>query len=143
MSTTWVLVAESSRAKIYSTNDSIDTLEEIVDLSHSESRLHEQKLTTDLPGSQAGGGSSHHKVEDRTDVKDQESLHFAKQIEEKLEKGWNQGEFSRLVVASAPAFLGILRKTMSPNVSKAVVREIDKNLTQFTSDEIKSHLQAS
>jgi len=143
MSNTWVLVAESSRAKIYSTGGGSDSLEEIVDLSHSESRLHEQELTTDLPGSNAGGGSSHHNYEDRTDVKDQEDLRFAKQIEEKLEKAWKKGEFSQLIVASAPAFLGVLRKIMSPNISKTVIREIDKNLTQFNSNEIKEHLKLS
>ncbi len=143
MSNTWVLVAESSRAKIYSTSGGSDSLEEIVDLSHSESRLHEQELTADLPGSNAGGGSSHHKYEDQTDVKDQEDLRFAKQIEERLEKAWNKGEFNQLIVASAPAFLGVLRKIMNPNISKSVIREIDRNLTQFNSNELKEHLKLS
>jgi len=140
MSKTWVLVAESSRAKIYSTKGGSDLLEEIADLSHSESRLHEQELTTDLPGSIAGGGGSHQKYKDHTDVKDQEDFNFAKQIEKKLETAWNKGEFTQLIVASAPAFLGVLRKIMNPNISKAVIREIDKNLTQFDSNEIRERL---
>ncbi len=141
MSNTWVLVAESSRAKIYSTDGDLDALKEIIDLSHSESRLHEQELTTDLPGSNAGGGSSHHKYEDRTDVKDQVHVDFAKQIEENLEKAWNQGEFKQLIVASAPDFLGVLRKVMSPNISKSVIREISKNLMQFDAKEMLEHLR--
>lgn len=142
MSNTWVLVAESSRVKIFHLNTVTDALEEIADLTHAESRMHEHDLTTDLPGSQAGGGrGSHHHYDERSNVKQQEQLRFAKQVAEKLSRAWNNGEFSQLIVASPPAFLGTLRKAFSPNVTQSIVQEIDKNLIQFTANQIMDHLE--
>ena len=141
MSNTWVLVAESSRAKIFRLNTITDALEEISDLAHTESRLHEHDLTTDLPGSQTGGGRSHHHYDKRSEVKQEEQLRFAKQIAEKLSNAWNDGEFSQLIVACPPAFLGTLRKVFSANVTQAIVQEIDKNLIQFTTKQIMGHLE--
>ena len=141
MSNTWVLVAESSRAKIFRLNTITDSLEEIADLAHTESRMHEHDLTTDLPGSRVGSGGSHHHYDERSDVKQQEQLRFAKQVSEKLNKAWNNGEFSQLIVACPPAFLGTLRKVFNANVTQSIVQEIDKNLIQFTANQIMDHLE--
>ncbi|MCW8855424.1 MAG: host attachment protein, partial [Gammaproteobacteria bacterium] len=50
MSTTWVVVADSSRARIFTAETSTSALQEIETLAHPEGRLHEQALSSDLPG---------------------------------------------------------------------------------------------
>ena len=48
--TTWVLVADNSRARIFSSDKPASVLQEIQDLTHPEARLHEGDLVTDRGG---------------------------------------------------------------------------------------------
>ena len=52
----WVLVAESSRAKLYSAENRPASLVEIGDFVHPESRLHEGELVAEQSGSDGGRG---------------------------------------------------------------------------------------
>jgi len=139
MSNTWILVADSSCAKIFQPN-SEDDLVEVADLVHSESRLHAQDVTSDLPGSNAGGGGSRHGFEGQTSIKEHEAVNFAREIDVQLETGRNGGQYKRLIVAAAPAFLGILRQNISANNAKLVTHEVNKDLVKFSTAEIQEHL---
>ena len=142
MSNIWVLVAESSRAKIFQTDDRLDHLDEVDDLVHVESRLHEHNLTSDLPGRRTGGGQlgSHHVMDEQTDIKENEAIRFAKELDEQLEDAMNQGRFDRLALIAPPHFLGLLRKNMSKGLSSRVSHEVNKNLIHSNSQEIREHL---
>ena len=51
----WILVADSAYARLFYAETAKSTLIEIKSMIHPEARQHEQKLTSDLPGRQAGG----------------------------------------------------------------------------------------
>lgn len=140
MSNTWVLVADSSCAKIFKSDSDTDTLIEVADMLHSESRMHEQKVTSDLPGSNAGEGGSRHGFESQTGIKEHEAVNFAREIDTELETGRNNGQFNQLVVAASPAFLGVLRQNISSNNAKLITHEINKDLVKFSATEIRDHL---
>ncbi len=141
MSNTWVLVADSSRARIFEAESSKGPLKELTDLVFPESRLHAQKLTSDLPGrSFDSNGQGRHDLEERTDIKQSEAINFARRINEHLEKSRIKGAFRKLVVAATPSFLGILRKTLNTNTSKLVTQEIDKNLVKLDVKDVRKHL---
>lgn len=141
MSKVWILVAESSRAKIYLTDNNISDLKEIQDLSHPESRQHESGTTSDLPGRNAGNaGGSHHAMEGQTGIKEHEADNFARVIDSLLEHGRINGDYDKLAVIAAPAFLGSLRKSMNPNVTRLVSLEMDKDLVQASEADLRSHL---
>ena len=140
MSGTWVLVADSSCAKIFKTGGKLNDLQEVADLVHSESRMHEQQVSSDLPGSNAGGGGSRHGFEGKTGIKEHEAENFAREIDCQLETGRNNGQFDKLIVVAAPAFLGVLRKNISSNTSKLITSEINKDLVKSSVEEIKNHL---
>ena len=53
MKPTWILVADSSRARIFSAETPSSALIEINTLAHPQGRLHEQNLSSDLPGHEA------------------------------------------------------------------------------------------
>jgi protein required for attachment to host cells len=139
MSKTWVLVADSSAAKIFKIDDG-GALQEVADLVHSESRMHEQNVSSDLPGSNAGGGSSKHGFESQTGIKEHEAVNFAHEISEQLDAGRNNGQFNQLIVAAAPAFLGVLRETINPNTNKLITHEINKDLVKLSAAQIMDHL---
>lgn len=139
---TWVVVADSSRARIFETDSPTSPLTEVATLVHTESRVHEQALTSDLPGSQGGFDGRHHDVSDKTPPKKHEAMEFAKTLSEHLEKSRINHIYSQLILIAAPAFLGFLRENITPDTATTVILEIDKNLTQQSVDDIRQHLPA-
>ena len=138
---TWVVVAESSRAKIFELNKKNTPLIELQDFTHSSSRLHEQEISSDLPGrTHDSHGLGSHKLSTQTSIKKHESMAFAKTIGQHIEKARSKGEFQKLILMSPPAFLGQLRKQLSNQTFKHIVSEIDKNLVKHKTNDIQAHL---
>ena len=141
MKPTWILVADSSRARIFTTKTPSAPLQEIETLAHPESRVHEQQITSDLPGRhQNDTGIGAHGYQDEIEPKEQEVIAFARQIAKHLEQARNNNKFKQLIVVAAPAFLGTLRTQLSEQTKNLVKIELDKNLTQHSAEEIRGHL---
>lgn len=135
----WVLVADSSRARLLGTDSAHGELGEIQDFVHPESRVHEQKISSDLPGSRHGAGGLHH-VDSQTGIKEQESIDFAKHLGRELNALRNRHKLDRLWIVAEPRFLGHLRQELDDEVSKLVSGEVDKDLLQHGIDDIRAHL---
>jgi protein required for attachment to host cells len=133
---TWVVVADRSRARIFSIEKPRGALTEIEDLVHPEARAHDRDLTSDRPGR----SSDNHVLGTAHAARDQQAHEFAREIASRLESGRNGAQFERLVLVAGPDVLGFLRKSMSSQVAKLVVREVEKNLTQQRADDIRSLL---
>lgn len=141
MNTTWVLVADSSRARIFRAEKPLGGIEEIETLTHPESRLHEQKITSDFPGrSFDSHGPGRHAMGAKVDVKQHEQHTFAKQICERLDSARGQGKFQQLILVATPALLGLLRKHMSEETAKQVTYQLDKNISRLQAGEIRRYL---
>lgn len=141
MSKAWVLVAESSRARVFSIDSPTGPLHEIHAMVHAESRMHEQELTSDLPGRDANPGSgAHHAVEPEVSPKEYEAQVFAKQVIGYLEQARQKGRFEKLVIAAAPKFLGHLRAEMGGPLAALVDKEVDKNISQESPERIRELL---
>jgi protein required for attachment to host cells len=141
MKPTWILVADSSRARIFSADTPSAPLKEINSLAHPEGRVHEQNLTSDLPGHHSDTtGAGRHGFQDETEPKEQEVIDFAKHIAKHLEQARSTNKFKQLLIVAAPAFLGTLRSELSDQTRKMVSIELDKNLTQQKPEDIRSHL---
>jgi len=137
----WILVADSAHARLFNAETAKSALSEIENMTHPEAQQHEQKLTSDLPGSQAGGATdSHHDVGGKTAPKEYEAVKFARDLCKYLESAHNAQKFRQLIVVAAPTFLGHLRKEMSSNVAKVVTLEIDKDIIEQDVDSIRGHL---
>ena len=141
MANTWILVAESSRAKFYATNNRLDPPTEIDALVHPESRMHEGDLISDGAGSDGGSvGQGRHVMNHKTSAREHESLGFAKEIANRLDSARNQGEFKKLILVAPPAFLGLLRDNLSKEVMDMVSRQVDKNLVQQPPEVLRNYL---
>ncbi|MFW2374034.1 MAG: host attachment protein [Gammaproteobacteria bacterium] len=141
MPKTWVVVAESSRAKIFELDNKNTPLKELQGFAHTPARVHEQQLTSDLPGrTHDSHGHGSHKMGSQTSVKDHESMQFARTIGGHLNNAVNKGKCAKLIIMSPPAFLGHLRKQLSPETNKHIVSEIDKNLVRHDAKDIQAHL---
>ena len=141
MKNTWVLVADSSRARIFLAANARGSLREIETLTHPASRLHEQQLTSDLPGRTFDSfGQGRHAKDLQVDPKQHEALIFVKQISDRLDKAREEGELDQLIIIAAPALLGMMRKQLSPTTAALVTLEMDKNITLLNAKEIRQHL---
>lgn len=134
---TWIVVADSSMARFYLATDKHQPLVEFDNLLHMEGRLREHDELSDRQGSIAGG---HHNFSDPTDLKHHEAEVFARQICAQLETGRVNHHFQQLILVAPPAFLGTLRQTLNPHLSKMVSNSLSKNLLNADPSELSKQL---
>jgi protein required for attachment to host cells len=114
---------------------------ELADMVHPQSRIHEQKLTSDRPGRTFDRyGQGHHALEKEVGARQQEVMGFAAQLADYLQTKCGKEAFTDIVIIAAPEFLGVLRKKLDPGTRERVVREIDKNIVQHDEADIRKHL---
>jgi len=141
---TWIIVADSTKARVLSAEKPGMGISEIDLLQHPEGRLHEQELTTDLPGRAFDSvGDARHAMSSPVDPKEQEVIKFAKQVADYLEVARVSGRLTRLYLIAAPAFLGHLRESLTTPLSRIVKDSIDKNLVAQDSAVIRAELPRS
>lgn len=132
----WVVVANSSTAKIYRA-ENVNTLVEIHTLNHSVSHLHDRDIVSDKPGRSKDG---HHSIEEQTPQQVKERIHFASEIASYLEKGLSDNNLDRVYLISIPQFLGFLRQSLNPQVAKLIHAEIHKDLTHLRPAQLREYL---
>jgi len=140
MRKTWVIVADNSRARIFTAETPSSPLIEVDSIVHPEARMHDRDITSDLPGRGSGSGGSRHSYETETDAKDYENLGFAKRIAGFLDDARKSDKFKQLIIVAAPSLLGNLRSGLNDQTKKMVSLELDKNLSSLNPDEIRKHM---
>lgn len=139
--TAWILVANASRARLFSAGLSKGPIEEIETLVDPEGRAHERNLTSDLPGrTYDRAGQGRHAKEGKIGIKQQKHIDFAGRVANYLETGRAHNKYRHLFVVSAPAFLGLIRAKVSRDTAARVVSWVDKDLTLLSNEEIRKHL---
>ena len=131
MKPTWIVVAESARARVFSMSRVGGELQEVADLSHPESRLHTRDLSSDLPGRAFDShGEGRHGMEQATDPKELEAQAFAVEIARHVDRSHHEGSFHSLILVAPPKFLGRLRTELSKATRDCLIGELDKNLVE-------------
>ena len=140
MSRKWVVVADQSRARIFTVDDAHGPLLQVDELEHPEARKREQELISDRPGrSFDSAGQGRHAMGTSVEPKKEEAVRFAKQIADYLQVAHHEGRFNRLLLVAGSPLLGLLRDKLK-SLSGTKISEIDKNLGQYEAPEIRSHL---
>ncbi len=141
MAQAWVVAANSTTARIFLAETPMGPLHELKTLCRPESRLREQYLVTDGPGSAAdSGGPGKHAVEVRDSAKWHEVMRFAEELAAELETGRQQGKYDALCLMAEPAFLGLLRERLGAGTTALVNTEISKNFAKHSPQEIRQAL---
>lgn len=141
MSFTWVVVADSSKARFFSLEGRSEPMQEMEGMVHTEGRMRDQDEISDRQGGLAGGhGEGGHAFEAPTDLKQHEAEVFARQIAAKLEHGRVNHALNKLILVAPPAFLGTLRQALNEHVQELVSLSLDKNLVAESEAEIRGHI---
>ncbi len=140
MKATLIVIADQSRARIFKTDAPVAPLIEIETLTHTEGRLHDRDLTSDLPGRIQGSGHIGHAFEQATDPKQHEADLFAHRLTHYLEVALNAQQFSQLLIVAEPSLLGWMRHCLPERIKKTICFELAKNITTLSPEEIRSHL---
>jgi len=144
MNTIWILVANQAEARIYSANRIPGDLVLKGTMTHTEGSSHARDLTSDAPGRAYNRiGPARHGVDPDTGVKEEERRKFVKEIVGRLQSAYFRGEFERLVLLAAPAMLGVIRKTLSGDLVKTVIKEIPKDVVHQNPDMVHTQLVRS
>jgi protein required for attachment to host cells len=134
--TTWIIAADSSRARILQVTDRGEHLDEIEDLLNPEGRVHDRDLLADghprFHGTNGPGS-------DRQEMSATEHFTelFAKRLGEYLDKARTAHRYDRLHLIAPPKFLGQLRKELGKEVEKLVTDELPKDLSWLKARDIE------
>jgi len=148
--TTWIIAADASRARILQVMDRDGRLAEVEDFVNPEGRAHDRDLLADghprfdghggnaRPGSNPTGGPA----SDRQEMKATEHATelFVKRVSDYLDKARNAHRYDRLHLVAPPKFLGQLRKELGKEVQKLVTDELPKDLSWLNTRELEARL---
>ncbi|HUW27816.1 MAG TPA: host attachment protein [Sulfuriferula sp.] len=141
MTTTWIVVANSSLARLYTNNGPKQGLQLIKELSHPESREKASDLVSDRPGHNPGSGNGHGSFVPATDPKQHEAERFAQELSKELEHGRASNHYERLIMVASSPFIGVLNQRLSGHVRDMVSDTIEKDYTRATPRELSGHLE--
>jgi protein required for attachment to host cells len=135
--TTWIVVADSSRAQLFQrSNGGLKLVDEI---SHPESREQGRDLIGNRPHRLQSSGEK--TLSDPHAIQDVESERFAKQVIEFLHRRASENAFEGLVVIAPKRFLGMLRPRYTPLLKPRVRDEIAKDLGHAGVEDIERAVQ--
>jgi len=124
--TTWIIAADSSRARILQVMDRDRRLAEVEDFVNPAGRMHDRDLVSDVRDALPQEASA---VEHQTEL-------FAKRVGDYLESARTSHRFDRLCLMAPPKFLGQLRKELGAEVRKLVKNELPKDLSWLDAGDI-------
>lgn len=141
-SKTWLLIADASKARIYSIykarvlrEQHAKELELIGEFSHANSRKKGSDLITDKWG-EFGAGT----FVEATSPKAHEAKEFALELLTHLESGRNERVFRDLIIVAPPTFMGLLHKHMPHEMQKVISQKIEKDYTHHNERELMENL---
>jgi protein required for attachment to host cells len=139
----WILVADASRAVLYSTEKRGAEWKVVDAFTHPESRQMNSELTSTEPGhSLKSKGSARHTVlEATTSRKQAEMEHFAQQLADVLAAGTMQHSYDSCVLVAPPHFLGLLRGRLSTETEKRITTAINKDYTFTDAHDARGRLE--
>ena len=140
MEKTWIVVADSTHARIFYACNRVQPLTPVTELSFPEARLREQDIYSDRPGRTFESANDSRSAMEAPNVRDQQQHAFAREICEKLDAGRNRQQFAALMLVAPPAFLGAMRHSMNSQLGKMVEKNVQKNLVMEEESRIRGYL---
>lgn len=143
MQTTWIVAADSSRARVFEIVEPERHLHEIEKFTNPQGRATSRELNSDAQGRYyaQGGGPRAHSATPQVDVVEHETELFSKMLSRYLDKARTQRRYGKLYLIAPPEFLGLMRDNLSKEVRKITAEEINKDLSWFEARDIERFIK--
>lgn len=141
MSITWILVADTAKARLFATAEDDQSILELKDLLNPEGRGREPAQDRP-PRTHESFDRSRHAIEAHTSLEEKAVEVFARELDAVLEHGRIDHSYEDLVLIAPPQFLGALNASMNEHVRDRVVAELSKDLADADWETIRTHLPA-
>jgi protein required for attachment to host cells len=136
-----IVVADSSKARILVAESGQSPLVDDRDFIHPESRLREQDLVSDGPGSETdSGGYGKHSMGHEGTAHQKQAETFAGELCDEIDKLRRKSDLRRIYLVASPKFLGLLRSGISKQCAQLLAGEVNKDLVTHSIEDIRSHL---
>lgn len=140
---TWILVADSARARLFEIGASDGELFEVGGFANPEAQIKPSDLGHDKPPrAHESASSARHAIEPHTDPHDKPAQKFAHGLAEILEQGRTEHHYTRLLLVAPARFLGQLNQALGAQVAKLVVRTVSKDFSRADAKEVREMLDA-
>jgi protein required for attachment to host cells len=144
MQTTWILAADSSRARIFQELDDEHHLQEIEDFANPAGHALKQEILEGIPDRRnfnKDALGARHDGEPAVDPIEHENEKFSKTVGDFLYKARNEHRYDKLYVIAPPKFLGLLRKNLGKETQKLVADEIDKDVSRYDKNGLEAFVR--
>jgi protein required for attachment to host cells len=144
MSTTWILVANRSGARLFENSGPGKGLILLHDIAHVEGHLKNQDFNADKPGRSFDSvGEGRHSAEKSQSPTEHETKKFGKELADILNEGRTTNAYESLVLVAEAGFLGVLKGELDNHVSKLVSQTVEKDLAKVADGDIAASLSPS
>jgi protein required for attachment to host cells len=142
MQTTWFVVADSSRVRIFEMDEPERHLHEIEDMANPQGRATNRDLRTDGYGRYYGKGEREqgHTAPPHVDAVEHETELFSKKVGEYLDKARNEHRYEKLCLIAPPKFMGLIRQNLSKEAQKLVEEEMLKDISGMDVHRIEEYI---
>lgn len=132
----YIVIAESAFAKVFKTEAQPGELSLVHTFENPEGRKQPRELDADRQGMNKTVAAGYHGMGGDEDSHAHDVENFARDLGEFLRKEHLAGKFAGLNIAAAPQLLGLLRKQLSDDCTKALAKTVNKNLIHASEKEI-------
>ncbi len=142
--TTWVMVADAGHARVLAKAGPKEHLAQVAGLEFEHANPKSSDLGRDsLPRTFDSMGPGRHAVAPKSDPHRAEKRHFAKELAETLDSGFESKAFDELIIIAPPQMIGDLRPMLSDGVKSRLKQEILLDLAKAPISEIERRLTAT
>jgi len=129
---TWIIVANSQHARVLERVGLNNDGHTVMTLDQDSGAKDERSRDKTQGRVHESIGSERHRLEPSSTAKNIQQEHFAKSLADLIEKYASKNRFDRLIIISASAMLGSLRKVLGRRTRELISKEIDKDILSFT-----------
>ena len=140
MRTTWIIAADSARARIFEVEGVDTNFHELRDFVNEAGRESDRELVSDEKGLfYDKGGPTHaaHTGEPHPDPVQHETELYARQVCDYLEQARVEHRYDGLFLIAFPKFLGLLRQNLSKEALKLIENEVPKEISALEARDIE------
>jgi protein required for attachment to host cells len=138
--TTWILVANASRAKLFENLGPGRGLALLEEVEHPESRMKNQALSSDRAGHMQSSGNGHGARQPPSEPKQNEARSFAQILARQLQQGRAAHRYARAILIAPPAFMGLVNGLLDAPTAGLVSDRLEKDYTRVSVKALAQHL---